>query len=117
MISFVNVDQRIHLHVYQACIAQHTGYAPADVQIDSMSFGVGNKSFFKLVPSWKRRVADFQSASCRATTPSLLTNAAISGGTKKIHFFGQVTHDLITLHNESGGKQGQTMSFRRDQFR
>ena len=39
------------------------------------------------------------------------------GGTKEIHFFGQVTHDLITLHNESGGKQGQTMSFRRDQFR
>ena len=38
------------------------------------------------------------------------------GGTKKIHFFGQVTHDLITLHNESSGKQGQTMSFRRDQF-
>ena len=37
------------------------------------------------------------------------------GGTKKIHFFGQVTNDLITLHNESRGKQGQTMSFHRAQ--
>lgn len=37
------------------------------------------------------------------------------GGTKKIHFFGQVTNDLITLHNESRGKQGQTMSFHRVQ--
>lgn len=33
------------------------------------------------------------------------------GGTKKIHFFGQVTNDLITLHNESNGKPGQTMVF------
>ena len=37
------------------------------------------------------------------------------GGTKKIHFFGQVTNDLITLHNESRGQQGQTMSFHRVQ--
>ena len=37
------------------------------------------------------------------------------GGTKKIHFFGQATHDLITLHNESRGKPGQTMSFHRIQ--
>lgn len=35
------------------------------------------------------------------------------GGTKKIHFFGQATHDLITLDNESRGKPGQTMSFHR----
>ena len=35
------------------------------------------------------------------------------GGTKKIHFFGEATHDLITLHNESRGKPGQTMSFHR----
>lgn len=33
------------------------------------------------------------------------------GGTKRIHFFGQVTNDLITLHNESKGKPGQTMVF------
>lgn len=37
------------------------------------------------------------------------------GATKKIHFFGQVTHDLITLHNESRGNRGQTVSFRRIQ--
>ena len=35
------------------------------------------------------------------------------GGKKKIHFFGEVTTDVITLHNESQGKQGQTMSFHR----
>lgn len=33
------------------------------------------------------------------------------GGTKKVHFFGQVANDLITLHNESNGKPGQTMVF------
>ena len=33
------------------------------------------------------------------------------GGTKNIHFFGQVTADAITLHNESNGKQGVTMTF------
>ena len=35
------------------------------------------------------------------------------GGTKDIHFFGQIADGLITLHNESHGKRGQTMSFRR----
>jgi autotransporter translocation and assembly factor TamB len=37
------------------------------------------------------------------------------GGTKNIniHFFGRVSGDLITLHNESRGQQGQTMSFHR----
>lgn len=35
------------------------------------------------------------------------------GGTKSIHFFGEVADGLITLHNESHGKRGQTMSFRR----
>ena len=35
------------------------------------------------------------------------------GGTKNIHFFGQVADELITLHNESHGKPGQTMSFHR----
>jgi hypothetical protein len=35
------------------------------------------------------------------------------GGTKNVHFFGQVEGDLITLHNESNGRQGQTMSFHR----
>ena len=34
-------------------------------------------------------------------------------GTKNIHFFGQVADGLITLHNESRGKRGQTMSFQR----
>ena len=38
------------------------------------------------------------------------------GGTKKVHFFGQVADGLITLHNESHGKRGQTMSFHRNQF-
>ena len=33
------------------------------------------------------------------------------GSTKTIHFFGQVADGLITLHNESQGKKGQTMSF------
>jgi len=35
------------------------------------------------------------------------------GGTKNIHFFGQAADELITLHNESHGKPGQTMSFHR----
>ena len=35
------------------------------------------------------------------------------GGTKDIHFFGQVADGLITLQNESHGKRGQTMSFHR----
>jgi hypothetical protein len=35
------------------------------------------------------------------------------GGTKNIHFFGQVADGLITLHNESHSKPGQTMSFHR----
>ena len=35
------------------------------------------------------------------------------GGTKNIHFFGQVADGSITLHNESRGKQGQTMTFHR----
>ena len=35
------------------------------------------------------------------------------GSTKNIHFFGQVADGLITLHNESHGKRGQTMSFHR----
>ena len=35
------------------------------------------------------------------------------GGTKNVHFFGQVADGLITLHNESRGKQGQTMTFHR----
>lgn len=35
------------------------------------------------------------------------------GGTKSIHFFGQVADDLITLHNESHGMPGQTMTFHR----
>ena len=39
--------------------------------------------------------------------------ASEHGGKKKIHFFGEVTTDVITLHNESRGKQGQTMSFHR----
>ena len=35
------------------------------------------------------------------------------GSTKNIHFFGQMADGLITLHNESRGKRGQTMSFHR----
>ena len=35
------------------------------------------------------------------------------GGKKKIHFFGEVTANVITLHNESRGQQGHTMSFHR----
>jgi hypothetical protein len=33
------------------------------------------------------------------------------GGWKRIRFFGQVTNDAITLHNESNSKQGVTMTF------
>jgi hypothetical protein len=40
-------------------------------------------------------------------------SASEHGGTKNIHFFGQVTNDAITLHNESNGKQGLTMTFHR----
>jgi len=35
------------------------------------------------------------------------------GGTKRIHFFGQVTNDAITLHNQSNGKEGVTVTFHR----
>jgi len=35
------------------------------------------------------------------------------GGTKPIHFFGQVADDVITLNNESRGKRGQSMRFHR----
>jgi hypothetical protein len=35
------------------------------------------------------------------------------GRDKRIHFFGQVTDDVITLHNQSNGKQGLTMTFHR----
>ena len=38
-------------------------------------------------------------------------SASEHGGTKNIHFYGQVTADTITLHNESNGKQGVTMTF------
>jgi len=40
-------------------------------------------------------------------------SAGEHGGTKRIHFFGQVTADVITLHNESNGRQGITMTFHR----
>ena len=40
-------------------------------------------------------------------------SASEHGGTKNIHFFGQVTAEEITLHNESNGKQGMTMKFHR----
>jgi hypothetical protein len=33
------------------------------------------------------------------------------GGSKNIHFFGQVEGDSITMHNESNSRPGQTMSF------
>ena len=33
------------------------------------------------------------------------------GGSKNIHFSGQVEDDSITLHNESNGTPGQTMVF------
>ena len=36
------------------------------------------------------------------------------GGTKNIHFFGQVEGDSITLHNESNGRPGQTMIFHKN---
>ena len=42
-------------------------------------------------------------------------SAGDHGGTKNIHFFGQVTAGEITLHNESNGKQGMTMTFHRVQ--
>jgi hypothetical protein len=35
------------------------------------------------------------------------------GHTKSIHFTGDVDDDAITLRNESRGKQGRTMTFRR----
>jgi hypothetical protein len=35
------------------------------------------------------------------------------GRDKRIHFFGQITEDVITLHNQSNGKQGLTMTFHR----
>ena len=35
------------------------------------------------------------------------------GDTERIDFAGQVTNDTITLHNESHGKQGRTMTFHR----
>lgn len=38
-------------------------------------------------------------------------NAREPGGSKNIHFFGQVEGDSITMHNESNGKPGQTMVF------
>ena len=40
-------------------------------------------------------------------------SASEHGGTKNIHFFGQVTAEEITLRNESNGKQGMTMTFHR----
>jgi hypothetical protein len=33
------------------------------------------------------------------------------GGTKNIHFFGQVEEGALTLQNESRGRPGQTMTF------
>lgn len=33
------------------------------------------------------------------------------GGSKNIHFFGQIEGDSITMHNESNGRPGQTMIF------
>jgi hypothetical protein len=33
------------------------------------------------------------------------------GGTKNIHFFGQVEGDSITMHKESNGRPGQIMIF------
>jgi uncharacterized protein involved in outer membrane biogenesis len=42
-------------------------------------------------------------------------SASEHGGTKNIHFFGQVTAGEITLHNESDGNQGMTMTFHRVQ--
>jgi len=42
-------------------------------------------------------------------------SASEQGGTKNIHFFGQLKAGEITLHNESNGKQGMTMTFHRVQ--
>jgi len=36
------------------------------------------------------------------------------GGTKNIHFVGQVEDDSITLHNESSGRPGQNHDFLQD---
>jgi hypothetical protein len=33
------------------------------------------------------------------------------GGSKNVHFFGQIERDSITMHNESNGRPGQTMIF------
>jgi hypothetical protein len=60
VIGSVNMDQRIDSHVDQACVTQHAGDAPADVQIHSFISRVGIKNLYQPVPRWYWRIADMR---------------------------------------------------------
>lgn len=58
VVRSISMDQRIDPDIDQARIAQHPGNSSADVQVDPLRFGVGNKSLIKTVPRRKWRIAD-----------------------------------------------------------
>ncbi len=51
------MDQRIHVNVDQACVTQHAGNAPADIQIHSFRFGVAIQNLSQPVPCLQWRIA------------------------------------------------------------
>jgi hypothetical protein len=56
---------------------------------------------------------EIQSGKIEGRKISFDASAREHGGEKRIHFFGDVSDDAITLQNQSNGKQGLAMTFHR----
>src|SRR5215469_11226292 len=77
----------------------------------TLTVGVSGNEVTGTLSDPSGQIWQLQNGKCEANQLTFDVTAREHGGTKNIHFFGQVEGDSITLHNESNGRPGQTMIF------
>ena len=79
----------------------------------TLDFQVSGKQVMGTINDPSGQVLKIENGSFEGNQLSFDALAAEHGGTKLIHFFGEVEDDVITLHNTSRGKPGRTITLHR----
>ena len=79
----------------------------------SLTLGVSGTEVTGTLSDPSGQVWEIRNGNLQGNQLTFDVTAREHGGTKNIHFFGQVEKGALTLQNESRGRPGQTMTFYR----
>jgi hypothetical protein len=79
----------------------------------SLRLGVSGTEVTRTLSDPSGQVWEIRNGNLQGNQLTFDVTAREHGGTKNIHFFGQVEEGALTLQNESRGRPGQTMTFYR----